>query len=133
MKRIVSLIWYWAPPFLLMVTIFMLSSRQNIGVSSEESVNFILFKTLHIIEYAVLYFLLFRALLKTTPLQKNPQRAMVWAAVLAVLYGISDEIHQTFVPTRTGKLRDVFIDIIGISLMVMYTKRYIQFIKRNLF
>lgn len=133
MKRIVSIIWYWAPPLILMVTIFLLSSRQNIGVSSEESVNFILFKTLHIIEYAVLYFLLFRALFKTTSLQKNPQRAMIWAAILAVLYGISDEVHQTFVPTRTGKIQDVFIDIIGISLMVMYTKRYIQFIKRNLF
>lgn len=133
MKRILHFIWYWAPPVTVMITIFLLSSRQNIGVAEEEAVNFAVFKTLHIIEYAVLYFLLFRAIIKTTKLEKNPWHAMLWAAAIAVLYGISDEIHQTFVPSRTGKIRDVFIDIIGISLMVMYTKRYTQFIKRNLF
>jgi VanZ family protein len=36
--------------------------------------------------------------------------------VLAVLYAISDEVHQSFVPTREGTLRDVIIDAIGALL-----------------
>ena len=36
--------------------------------------------------------------------------AALW---VAVLYAATDEFHQTFVPTREGCLRDVFIDSTG--------------------
>lgn len=38
---------------------------------------------------------------------------------LAVLYGISDELHQYFVPGRSGNLFDVRTDILGIMLASM--------------
>jgi VanZ family protein len=57
---------------------------------------------------------------------------MLYGALSALGYGIFDEIHQTFVPTRTGTLRDVFIDMIGISIGVLYTKYNSQFIKKIL-
>ena len=39
-----------------------------------------------------------------------------------VLYAISDEVHQTFVPGRSGELRDVFIDSCGAltGLLLVY-------------
>ena len=35
---------------------------------------------------------------------------------LGMLYSISDEIHQSFVPLRTGRLYDVVIDSLGVAL-----------------
>lgn len=34
--------------------------------------------------------------------------------IIAVLYGISDEIHQLFVPGRSCSFSDILIDLIGI-------------------
>ena len=41
---------------------------------------------------------------------------------LTVLYGLSDEWHQSFVPDRTGRLDDVVTDSIGsgIGLVVAW-------------
>ena len=36
--------------------------------------------------------------------------------ILAILYGISDEIHQIFVPGRVSAISDVLINSIGILL-----------------
>ena len=33
--------------------------------------------------------------------------------VMVLLYGISDELHQAFVPNRTASFRDVLIDLLG--------------------
>jgi VanZ family protein len=32
---------------------------------------------------------------------------------LVLLYALSDELHQTFVPTRTASITDVMIDVLG--------------------
>lgn len=46
-------------------------------------------------------------------------RAIVFALLICVLYAISDEVHQLFVPGRGGQVKDVIIDsagaIVGIS------------------
>lgn len=103
-----------------MAIIFILSSRQRIAVSEEYVLNFAVFKTLHMIEYAVLYVLLFRAFLAGR--KTNKTWALRIAFIVAVLYAVSDEIHQTFVPTRGGMPRDVLIDTAGITLMFFYVK-----------
>ncbi len=113
-----------------MAIIFFFSSRERAHVSDVYSINFIFFKSLHVIEYAALYFLIFRAVLKGK--ERNKKRAWVVAFVVAVLYAISDEVHQTFVPTREGKVRDVGIDILGMSLMYAYSKYHITTLKRFL-
>ncbi len=40
-------------------------------------------------------------------------KGVYWALLICVLYAISDEIHQVFVPGRGGQLRDVIIDSVG--------------------
>ena len=67
----------------------------------------------HIVVYAVLTTLLGWALAgPRTP----SRRVIVVAAVLAFLYGISDEWHQTFVPSRTGQAADLIWDAIGVLI-----------------
>ncbi len=60
--------------------------------------------------YAVLAGLWWQAL-RTTPMSEK--RAALWAVLISVLYGISDEIHQAFVPGRTPRLLDVGMDALG--------------------
>ena len=47
-------------------------------------------------------------------------RLACWALValfgLAALYAVTDEFHQTFVPSRQGQIVDVFIDSLGAAL-----------------
>ena len=46
-------------------------------------------------------------------LMSSPVRRAAAAAVLCALLAGLDELHQTFVPGRSGQLRDVFIDMVG--------------------
>ncbi len=71
--------------------------------------SFIIFKSIHIIEYGVL-FLLWRF-----ALYKNKNSIKI-AVLIAVLYGVTDELHQTMVATREGKIRDIFIDSLGVFI-----------------
>ena len=111
-SRIPRYVWL-IPPLLWMTIIFLLSSRQRIMVSEEYWTNFFIFKSLHVIEYAIL------ATLNTIAIATNTKglslsRAVLYGAFFALLYAITDEVHQTFVPTRSGQARDVLIDSIGI-------------------
>ena len=40
---------------------------------------------------------------------------VILAVVFGCLYAISDEFHQVFVSARSGSIRDVFLDTIGVT------------------
>lgn len=80
------------------------------------------------IEYGLLFFLIFRAIYKTTHTALRHQ--FVTSFLIAFLYAVSDELHQTFVPTRSGTIRDIVIDTAGISIVYLFLKRYLDFIKK---
>ena len=42
------------------------------------------------------------------------KKVAYWAVILTVLYAISDEYHQSFIPGRTATVRDIIIDIAGV-------------------
>jgi VanZ family protein len=46
----------------------------------------------------------------------EPYRALCWAVLTSLLRAVLDEIHQAFVPGRTGTPVDVMIDAVGIAL-----------------
>ena len=127
MKRIYA----WVPLLLWMSIIFFLSSRSRVQISQEESVNFLIFKTLHIIEYGLLYLLVYRAIRFECP--RNSRFFWLYAAfVVSVLYAGSDEIHQTLIPTREGRARDVIIDGIGIILSWVTLQQFVPSLPRKL-
>jgi VanZ family protein len=106
---------WWGPVVLWMGIIFFFSTRARIVVSAADIVNFLFFKTLHVLEYAMLYMLTYRAM-------KNsyPKKAIIfwvfWSFIIVLLYAGSDEIHQLFVATREGRVRDVIIDTLGATV-----------------
>ena len=63
----------------------------------------------HFVEYAVLAVLLFGALRLECP----NLRAAVLAVALASAYGVTDEIHQMFVPSRFPDVWDWAVDTLG--------------------
>ena len=129
MKDVKRFIYYWVPAILWMGLIFYLSSRPSVKVADEYTLNFLFFKTAHVVFYAILYFLLFRGFYSLQSKQDPPIKTYIWPMILSILYGASDELHQTFIPTRTGTVRDVFIDTLGIVLMFQYTKYNLQRLK----
>ena len=62
-------------------------------------------------------------------------RGCIVAFVICVLYAIGDEVHQIFVPGRSGQVTDVIIDSIGaltgIGLYLIICKSYYFFLESN--
>lgn len=108
-----------------MVVIFYFSSRSTTGIGTNETDRFLILKSFHLIEYAILAFLLLFAIYKT--------KLVIF---ISYLYAISDEIHQAFVPGRTSRFRDTLIDLIGILIGVfIFTKikpKIILYLKKKL-
>ena len=94
--------------------------------------NEVLRKSGHFIGYAILSLFVFLALKRTHRDRLKPVLQRTWGtffrdtwqfdwAVIAVLLALMtaalDEIHQTFLPSRTGRWQDVAIDTTGALLM----------------
>lgn len=69
-------------------------------------------KGLHFLAYALLGVLFFRAFEATLD-GHRPGRIAGWSVLAASLYGLSDEIHQAFVPERCAEWLDLAADAIG--------------------
>lgn len=95
------------PAIIWMILIFIFSSRPDLPSNQIFIVDFLFKKTAHIFEYTILFLLWYWALGKKNPIE---------ALMISISYAFTDEIHQLFVPGRTGLLRDVVIDSIGIII-----------------
>ena len=49
--------------------------------------------------------------------------ANAWAVILTTTYAAVDEIHQTYVPGRTGSPRDVVLDACGAAVGLLVVRR----------
>jgi VanZ family protein len=103
----------WIPVLIWMSVIFFFSSQPALKTVQIDWQDFIIRKTAHFIEYFILFTLNYRAFLRSSSLSK--QQAILLSLCLGVLYAATDEYHQTFVSGREGRLRDVFIDTLGLS------------------
>ncbi|MBE0451607.1 MAG: VanZ family protein [Clostridia bacterium] len=73
-------------------------------------------KLAHVIQYMILGILVYFALSETYAIRKSAVGAMS----VGWLTGYFDELHQLFVPGRTGSLADVFLDGFGVTLGVAF-------------
>jgi VanZ family protein len=114
------LVRYWLPPLALMGLIFALSARPDLpDVGGSESVwDLLVKKGGHFLGYGLLAWLFYRALSQYfTP----SMTLRLVSAALAIVYGLTDEVHQTFVPDREGRLRDVAVDGVGALAVMLLT------------
>ncbi|NJN98379.1 MAG: VanZ family protein [Anaerolineales bacterium] len=99
---------------------FLFSAQSRLVTIENEAGEKFVYKTAHMLAYAGLAWLWWRAL--------APDRQVSWSNLLlafglAALYGVTDEIHQRFVPGRHGQPADVFFDAAGAWAMILLIRR----------
>ncbi len=104
---------YWIPPLLYMALIFVVSSLEQPPLPMPEFEWLTIDKLYHFVEYAILGGLLAIAFVKAKPAVVPSKLIWLVATVLSILYGASDEWHQTFVPGRFATLADWVADVLG--------------------
>lgn len=105
-------VFHWLPPIGWAGIIFYLSSRSSMPVEPP----FPGFdKLAHMFEYGVLCILLARAI-QPGKMGSITGRTLVLAILASFLYGVSDEIHQAFVPMRSCDVFDALFDLLGAGL-----------------
>ena len=106
----------WGPVIFWCLFIFSLSDKQNLTIGIENE--YLMRKFAHVTEYAVLTFLIFRALYKW-PRENITSRIRLKVISISIsfaftlIFAMSDEFHQLFVIGRHGNPYDVMIDSIG--------------------
>src|SRR6266567_1210549 len=127
-----SFLKYWLPPFIWLGVIFVgstgvMSAEQTlrflvpflrwldpqISFATIAAIHFALRKLGHLTEYAIFAALLWRALRRGTHLQAKMSILFLLAWLAAAIFALTDEFHQSFVPSRTASPIDMMIDICG--------------------
>ena len=112
--RLKNITFYWLPLIVYGVLIYIQSDYP----SPDKLPSFILMdKMLHFLAYGIMGILFYRAY-QTLRIKNNRQMLFLLSVVSASLYGISDEIHQYFVPARNADILDVIADTFGAVCIV---------------
>ena len=114
----------WVPALVVMGVIFWFSAQSGEELPVFSWADKIVKKSGHMLGYALLALSYWYAL----GLQRN-RRWLAW--LLAVLYAMTDEYHQSFVPFRSPSVWDVLVfDNLGALLSLWLTDRYMKNQKR---
>jgi VanZ family protein len=106
-------LWLWGPVVAYMAAIFSVSSVSDTPSLPGDPSD----KLLHAVVYAGLALLAVRAL--AGGLTDRVSARTAWLALaIAVGYGVTDELHQYFVPLRTMDALDVVADAVGAAAAV---------------
>ena len=105
----------WLPVVAWAGLIFVLSSIPDLGTGLG-TWDLVLRKVAHAAEYAVLGFLLLRALGRESV-----------ALVVGIAYAASDELHQHVVPGRQGSPLDVLLDSVGVAVGIYAVRKLRRF------
>lgn len=108
----------WGPVLVWLSVIYLVSDQPDVGGLGLDIPG--LDKLAHVVEYGVLGLLLGRAL-------ERKDEALSWGkmalfALGAVLFAVSDEAHQSYVPGREADLADLGADAIGLGLGLALTR-----------
>ena len=89
-----------------------------------DPISFLIQKTGHFTEYLILALVLYRALRQTGG-SRASRRAASLTLAAGVIFAVSDEWHQSFVPHREPTVRDILIDLAGI-LAALALSRWLE-------
>jgi len=87
-----------------------------LNIKNLDMLSFIIRKFAHFIEYLILGILVYNLI-------KNYNKKTYIAIMICILYAISDEFHQMFVPGRSCQIIDIIIDIIGVISGIYLLKK----------
>lgn len=109
-------------PFAYMAAIFIMSSlpADHFVKLPDSQIDHTIKESLHLIEFAILYVLLVLAML--TRRNAFTPALNIACAGFAALYGISDEIHQSFYAYRSASWFDLVKDFTGIGVSFYFIR-----------
>ena len=113
---------YWLPFIVWAVVIYSFSSNPTVKTSEIHWQDFVIKKSAHVVEYFIFSLLLYRAI-KKSQLKMENKNIILLVIVVAFLYGLSDEFHQSFTPGREPHLRDALIDTGGSALFFVFLSK----------
>lgn len=113
-------IFRWTPALVVMLLIFMASSMPASRIPYLGEIDLLVKKFGHAIGYALLALAYYIAL--PTSLPRGYRAFLAW--IMAILFALSDEFHQSFIEGRTSSLRDVFIDTLGAAIALVIAIAY---------
>lgn len=94
--------------------------KLSVGVTKKtvpnDKMQFVIRKMAHIFNYGVLSMFAYIAFYNMTPLRL---KASLFAIIYSSVFACIDEFYQTFISGRSGSIKDVMIDSIGIYLAVI--------------
>ncbi|MEK6288960.1 MAG: VanZ family protein [Acidobacteriota bacterium] len=140
------LIWYWLPVAMMLGAMYYFSTDtfsddNSLGVvekmflsffphASEymmEVLNYVVRKSAHLTEYAILGALLFRAFRAGRPMRWRLKWA-VYSFLSVASWALLDELHQTFTRTRSGSIWDFLLDSTGglfsLAVIALYSIKH---------
>ena len=110
----------WVPALVIMGFIFVLSSLPSDKIPYYGGLDYVLKKGAHALGYGLLglsyYYALPRSLSRTY--------RWILALIMAVLFALSDEYHQSFVQGRNSSIVDVAIDTVGAVIALFLGSGY---------
>jgi VanZ family protein len=144
---------YWLPVILWMAVIFSASTHlgspdntsyyfrpimhflfPHMAEEKVERIHYLVRKTAHFVEYAVLGILAWRAVRFDPAFASfSPRRQCRFVLLFCMLYASSDEFHQSFVPTRQPAVPDVLLDTCGsgFGLLAALGARKVRTLRKN--
>ncbi len=116
--------WFYLAPFLFYcLLIFSLSAQSDLATVSPVAIPD---KIAHLVEYAGFGFLLMRILRYLQP-EAEYVKHLFWVLTAALIYGLSDEFHQYFVPNREFSWMDLLADgaggYLGARLWIIFVEK----------
>ncbi len=111
---------YQGPLIACAGAIFVLSSLPQV---SRVPLPYHLDKLAHAVVYGVLAITARRAFFHQSGSPWLRQHAAILAVVFALVYGVTDEFHQRFVPGRVSSLLDLVADVAGAAVAVSIRER----------
>lgn len=110
------------PPVIWASIIFILSHQQTLPGPDIYLWRFMMMKLAHITVYFILYLLFLRGFAKITFSQK---KRLILPVLICIIYAISDELHQSFIPHRSPTFRDIGFDSLGVLIGFLKIHHYI--------
>jgi VanZ family protein len=105
----------WLPVIGWAALIYVISAQPNLRFVPDELLDFVVRKLGHMAVFGILALLLWRALAGFA----SGRTRWAWALALAVLYAVTDELHQSGVTGRHPSAADVAIDAAGALIALM--------------
>lgn len=106
----------YTPPIIWAGLIFFLSAQNTLPGASYPLLDYILKQSAHVFVYAVLHFLIWR----------TNKKLVIIPILIAFVYALTDEFHQSFIPGRNATMIDIGFDLVGIFISHYLTHRQKQ-------